>query len=295
MAGEQRIEGQPLRAPRPGVSSALLVVAPSIDDSTMRWVDGVQWSPEGCGPAGAELIPCAGNSELLTADDNEPVQRAHSVYLWAARECSTLGLLDESIDYLGRVRRALERDESFLLATQLWGGELLDEPTRTLTGTTGEADTLPTVVTAGELLAAHAFAVLDGELTECARNGQGMIHMSPLVLARLVAAQAVWMSGTTWLSPNGHIIVADAGYDGSPPAGTAPEADTQWMYATDMIWTRRGPLETVPKQLATPEDLAQIVDRSTNDFTVWAGRFALWQWDACCHLAAQLDTTPTAG
>lgn len=290
MALPARVDGQPQRAPRPGVSSSLLAVAPTIDDPELRWLDGITWEPEGCTVADSAVVECLGNTSQLTPDAAGDVEAANPIYLWASDTCSALQY--QSRDWIGRATRALDAAESFLLARELWTGTKVQaEGWDNQFLTSGDS----TIYASGFPLAVDlAMSAMDGELTTCLRNRQGMIHVRPHMLPYLIAADLVWMSGTTWLSPNGHLIVADAGYTGSQPVGEdAPEVTDQWIYGTDMIYTRLGPVQTLPRAV-TDENLVEVMDRDTNDITVWAGRFATWQWDHCCHIAVQVTLAPPA-
>lgn len=115
-----------------------------------------------------------------------------------------------------------------------------------------------------------------------------MIHVTAGLLTTLYSLQLVWRDGTQWVTPNGHVVVADAGYTGSGPQGEGGTA-TQWAYATDMIRFRYGPIDVLPSS-DSAEAIAQVVDRTNNDFTAWAGQFIGTEWDGLCHLATQFTT-----
>lgn len=76
--------------------------------------------------------------------------------------------------------------------------------------------------------ALEALAIVEDGLAVRSLGRRMMIHVSPGILTRLVAAGAVTMRNGQWVSPTGHYVVADAGYLPDPVAsqstifGSAP-------------------------------------------------------------------------
>jgi hypothetical protein len=73
-----------------------------------------------------------------------------------------------------------------------------------------------------------AFAALEGWLARRLQGAQGMIHVPPSVFFTL--AGQMNLNGSTWLSPSGHIVVADAGYETGDPTFNAG-----MMYGSGMV------------------------------------------------------------
>lgn len=279
MAPKAPVVPVPLTAPRTG----LLAVAPTIDDPDLRWVDGFEWAPEGGNLSGVSAVSCLGSTDSRTPGSPAAVASNDPVYVWASEECSTIGYARR--DWIGRVQRALLAEQSYRIALELWAGA---ENTQHSLGNGQLASP-----TADNVFYSKApedgFACMDGLLTARLRNRQGMIHVTPGLLATLWHLNAVYRDGGMWMSPNQNIVVADAGYTGTGPQGEYVTTD-QWMYGTDMIRLRLGPVETFPASLDDQQVLAAYVDRQTNDLEVWAGRFIGVEWDQIVHLAGQVTT-----
>lgn len=276
----QTVEPQPVRAPRSGL--ALLNAAPSITDADLHWLDGIRWSPEIRAGASAIGIECGSNGERTPPSQLGMVEFVPFL-VWAAEKCSTKG--GGVRDWFGRARRALEAQQSFLVAGEFWNGTLGEE----LSNANLAASTATTVTSSAQT-AQDGLAAIDSALTRRLLNRPGMIHCRP----EMVTLWAEWLrfeSGTV-LSPGGHLIVADAGYTGdgprSVPEGAVNAADgtSQWVYGTDLVYVRLGKVETLPSDTDT---IAEGVDRLVNNQTVWAERMAAIQWDEHAHLAAEIS------
>lgn len=272
----QPVEAPQARPPRFG----LIAAAPRIEDGE-RWQAGFSFEPEACGSSGRLPVLCddGGNAEM-DSQRGPGVVRSDPFLVWAADECTTFGM--EARDWQGRARRQLAADESFQIAAELWGGSLtLEHGTSLASDTAIEVNNAPADPV-------DALAALEAGMAQCNRGRQGMVHLTPQVLTLLVAESAVRLDGNTYVSPNGHIVVPDAGYDGSAPDG-APAGASQFMYGTSMIGVRLSDVTVTPPSLADARDLAQALNRAVNTIVVYAQRLAAWQWDECCHLAAEVD------
>ena len=76
-----------------------------------------------------------------------------------------------------------------------------------------------------------------------------MIHCTPQVLTHLVDRGSVIKEGNVWVTPMGHIVVADAGYSGDGPDADAADSTSQWMYGTSLLSVILGPVEIIPGTL----------------------------------------------
>jgi len=284
-----------LRAPVPAPQArppqyGLLAAAPTVDDPDLRVLAG-GWSfqPEGCGLSGRDAVACAGNVGVMDVAAGPEVVNGEAVWVWAGDECSSFGFTAR--DWQGRARRQLAATESYELADELWSGTVTtgedpDLDNRFLAMPGANSDT----VTTGPTAVGSALACAEQALAEALKGQQGMVHVTPQVLSHLAGEQRIVRSGNVWTTPMGHIVVADAGYDGSGPGGAAADANGQWLYATPMIQVRLGPVEVIPGSLQDAQSLAQALDRGVNTITVIAGRLAGFQWaNECAHIAAQVD------
>lgn len=282
----QTVEAQPVRAPRTGL--ALLIAAPTIDDPALRWIDGFRWQPELASGASAVGIECGGGTADRAGD--EPAQLGTEEFdpflVWAAERCSTKGRAGR--DWLGRARRSLEAQQSYLAAAELWDGTVGEA-----SGNANLASSDATTLSVSAVPVTVGLTWLDGALSRALRNRPGMVHVRPEVVPMLVNESLVRWDNGGWYTPMGHTVVADAGYSGdgprSEPGGARADADgaSQWMYATDLVSVRLGPVETMPASTSDGA-LAQAVERTTNDLTVWAQRPVGFQWDRHAHFAVEV-------
>lgn len=276
--------------PRPP-AYGLIAAAPVIEDGDLRWAGGWEFQPEGCGLGGRDSIECEGNTGVMEPERGPANVEGDPVWIWAGDTCSTFGTADR--DWQGRARRQLQLIESYELADELWDGTITQADSLAnmwLAGPAVESDT----VTTGPTDPVPALACIEAGLANAMKGAQGMVHVTVQVLTHLVAADAVQRSGNLWVTPNGHIVVADAGYSGAGPGGSAPGA-SQWAYGTPIIGVRLAPVQIIPGDLDGARMLAAAMDRGVNDITVVAGRLAGFQWSSeCAHIAAELDVAVCA-
>lgn len=283
------VQAPPARPPRYG----LLVVAPPLEDpDTRSLVGGWAYQPEACGVSGITEAACAGNVPAMDPPIDQPATiDGDPVWIWAGDECSTFGF--NARDWEGRARRQLAATSSYRLAAELWDGAIADAEglaNRWLSGAGAWSDT----VTAGPSAVATALANLEAGLAVNLAGQPGMIHVTPQVLAHLVAKARLVRDGALWVSPMGHAVVADAGYSGNGPDGVAADSSSQWIYGTSMLQVRLGPVESIPENISEARNLAAAMDRQVNDVVVYAGRFAGIVWaNHCGFVAAEVDI-PTA-
>lgn len=276
---------QPVMAPpaRPPLYGLIAVAPEWAGDGDIRELaDGWTFQPEGCGVSGRLPVACEGNTTEMERGERPAVVEGTPVWLYAGDECTAAGYAQR--DFLGRARRQLAATESYQLANELWTGTAVAD-NRSLAGDAAESDTVTTAASSE----ANAMGCLEAGLANALFGQQGMVHVTPQLLVHLVGQQLVLRSGTTWVTPMGHIVVADAGYDGSGPGGVAAAA-SQWAYATPMVQVRLGPVMTTPDNLDDARGMAVALDRSINDVVVWAGRLAGYRWvSECAHVVAEVD------
>ena len=279
----QIVEAPRATPPRYG----LIAVAPLIqNDPNLVWIDGWEFNREACAGGGRVALNCGGGTqEMVPGTDPDDLISGDPFVVWAERHCSTLGFA--AGDYEPRARRNLASVVSFELANELWTGALRDEanvdPTvddidnLVLSDVTSDTVTNPV---GGGVSPELALGLLVGGLADCSHGSVGMIHVTPQLLVALAAAYAVYRDGNIWLTPMGHVVVADAGYDGSGP-GHVPAGATQWAYATSMISVRLGTVDI-------PAGFNDSVNKATNTVVVYAQQAVGFQWDECCALAAEV-------
>lgn len=283
------VEATPAQPPRYG----LLVAAQTQIGDAGRWQFGVAWEPEQCGSSGREAVDCFGSTPALDANVSPGTRTGDPFMVYASDRCSPFGF--QARDWAARATRQLEATQSFEVADELWSGTLRDAAgvDDQLADNPALTDSSSDTVTSGAADPIDALACLEQGLSECSRGRRGMIHATPQTLVRWVAAQAVRLEGGQYLSPLGNIVVADAGYDGSGPGGSAAGA-SQWAYATGLISIRLSTPQVIPGTLENAQSIAQALNREDNTLDVYAQRLALIQWDECCHIAAELDLATCA-
>lgn len=261
-----------------------LTVLPIADPDDGRWIDeGFIFKPEQCASGATLPVGCFGNSAQM-ADFNQPANVSGSGFLlYAQDKCSTFGW--QARDYEARARRQLEATKSFQFARELWTGAATGSPSAISTPKNRQlAHASATTVTSAATEAHLALACVENAALECGMNRRVMIHMRPQVLNAVAQQGAVRREGALWLTPNDSIIVADAGYTGSAPGTpTTIPTTSQYIYATSYITVRLSPVD-----VAGGLNASGIV-RTTNDVVAWAFQHAMYQWDHCCHFAAQVD------
>lgn len=274
-----------LRPPAPG--SGLLGVVPTLtvgadglvagDGLADRWQGGVSWLPEGyrvSGVAGYGL--CTGVARSAEGLEAGETQTAVPFDVWAEDRCGTV---DQSRDRWGRARRALDADLSFHVAAEFERGAIAQGdglPNAYLTD--GQA----TEIVLGSTAFASVFPMLDGALTRALRNRQGVVHCAPEHLAAMAELDLVRWAASVPLTPNGHVIAADGGYQSEAQAEGGST-----IFATDMPTVILGPVQTDPP---TPTDeYRSSIDVETNDQLVRAYRSVVVQWDRSVHLSVETD------
>lgn len=280
----ERVDALPIRAPRSGL--ALLVAAPAITGGDDRWLDGFTWQPELTAAGSTSGVSACGTIDERDPGDQPDPEVFDPFLVWVAEKCSTKGW--RTRDWAGRARRALEAEQSFLAAAELWGASASagDNPSLTAYG----AETLTT----SAVPAAVALTWIDSALTRRLRNRTGMVHARPELVDVWMAADLLRFDQGGYFTPLGHLVVADAGYTGDGPRTTADgdpvaaDGSSQWVVGTDLIAYRLGTVEVLPASLEEP-GIGEGVDRTRNDLTVWAQRPVGFQWDRHAHLAAEVD------
>lgn len=267
---------QPVPAPIPSAPRfGLLVAATVTDDPGLRWEGGYTFQPEVVRGAGV-FDPCDNGNE-------DPPDRPDLVTnvpfgVWAGDVCSTFGW--EAADYEGRARRALDLMQSEQVAHEFWTGTQSDISNW---GNQHLADQAAADVYGESLTPLGALACLEQGLADYQGNLRGMVHCSPQVLSYWAQNYYIRREGNLWLTPLDHIVVADAGYDGSGPDGQPAATGNVWAYATGMVTVRLG------TAVLTPPEFAQALDRANNTVTYRSDRLASPSWDGQALIAVSLD------
>lgn len=120
-----------------------------------------------------------------------------------------------------------------------------------------------TVVAGGPYDVPHAIAQMDQALTVALTNSPGMMHMSPLVFSLATLNGHLRRDGDLWLSPMGHVAVADAGY-----SGLRDGAAGQWIIGTTPVEIVLGPIRITPPTEGFAYDVNTMVAYAQRDVLV---------------------------
>lgn len=259
-------------------TTGLVASADRPPDDDTRWESGISWIPERCGSP-YQLVPwCSADDPASYTEPRVSGAYYRPVGVRFADECTTLGgELDTE-----RLRRIAEATTPFVIARELWDGTLSQTDSYVVRGDTltnrylasSDADTVGSSAVA--LLA--ALAALEQAAMEASRGQQVMLHLPVLLTGSL--GEYVRRVGTRLLTRQDNVVVVDAGYPGTGPAGEEVET-TAWAYATTPVQVRWSPLQVQ----SAP---AQTVDRAVNTVTAWAERVFTAYWDPCVHLATEI-------
>lgn len=298
--------GPPVPVPAPPAQPPRLGLLPTIralGDVTERWEQGFAFAPEQCHSSGRGSWNCA-QGDAKTIQANPAVVQTRPFYVWAADKCAPF---DRTRDWQGRADRMLAASESFQISDELWTGTVAQAstepdgvtpwPNRYLASP--EADVLNDPVTDGAFSPLNALACLEYAVGQCQNGSRGVIHCTRQLATHWDHYGMLRREGNMLLTALDTIVIADAGYDGSGPAGQAESEGSQWAYATGMLQIRLGDVKHLPgtegewnelvaaQQFNTPD--AQRFNPATNLIEVRSERSAAVSWDSCCHLAVNVD------
>jgi len=267
----------------PPTISLLTAAGGGTEEADLRWENGIGFAPEGCG-SGQVVSTCAGTTK--TVPENAAIEEWVPYGLVAADRCSAFGW--QSHDYVARATRKLLACESKMLAGELW----------TALVETANADYA--FINAAELITAvwsptAAIAQLEqASGGTCGCGGRKMIHMRPRIFERILATAPSMLrrEGNRWLTGMDSIIVPDYGYPGTGPGAAAAtvlavNAATEFIYITNPVDVRHGPVDPFPGTLG------EAMDRATNTVTYYAERIGVASYDVCCAYAIEVNPTLT--
>lgn len=186
--------------------------------------------------------------------------------------CSTIGAWspEELEDWAQREARAIY---SAALARQVWGGDY----TVSTSGKTVADITESTLASEADEVTANGTTPLDALASvEYGLGqrllGQGMVHMTVDVLARLKSTGVVERIGEQYFTPSGHIVVADYGY-----------YNNGYVYGSGMVG-----YDTTGFTVNTGWKT------SHNDLIVYVSAYAVVEFEACPVVKAAVSTATPA-
>jgi hypothetical protein len=168
----------------------------------------------------------------------------------------TISAMDFAVeDYPKRAERLLGAYSSLLLEHELWTGEMaaLDSLPNRVLAHSDAIDITGSSTFGMQAAVAYLVGALGG-----AGMTSAMIH-APQHLA--IQTPSAWRNEDTE-KEFGFVLVSGTGYDGTGPGGTGDN----WVYATEMVNVRLGPIEVIP------DTFAAAIDKSSNTITYYAQR-----------------------
>jgi len=257
-------------APGGGLVASVGVTA----DGDQRWVNGMVWRPETCFQGQLRSV-CDNISQAVRGTADGDLAYYLPVGLRVETLCRTR--FGPEADDMARARRQLTAATSYLLARELWLGEQTqDDAYDTPTGDTGVSNaylaSAAANVVAGTPDPVEGLGLLE-EAARAAALGQD-VHLHVPISVMPFLGQILVQQGRQLRTQTGALVIADAGYDGSGPAGQAASITSAWMYATAPVQVRLSDIST--------DSVVTIAD---NTRLVVAERAAAATFDPCVHFA----------
>lgn len=270
-------------APRATVPPhSLIRAAVTTLDGEAGWERGLTYAPES--PGGYRAFAACTDAEYV--DEGSGVTPAVEYRPWdlqVLHPChSTFGLDEVQLD--AELGRAMDTVESYAIARELWAGDLtraaadagdVDAPNLSLVDG-------PTVLNGGTpTKAALALGMLEQAVGDALRGQQAYLHVGRIAQNLL---PNVTREGNLLTTRIGNLVVADAGYPGTPPIGEDAAPGVGWVYATGPVVVRRSSIERL--------GIGQgALDTRTNTLDLRSTRVVAATFDHSALFAVPVDLT----
>lgn len=248
-------------------------------NGAMRWLNGVRFEPFGCDAhtVKAPFDPCTTNALPDANEHGFEDEVAFEPFLaLAGIECSVVAT-DRS-QLLDWVTAHTEIERSANLAAEVeraaWSGTNISLISAAVSnGETGDnADTS----------LAGAVSYIEARLAERLHGGVGIIHMPAWLLVLLPNVR--WIDDKPHTA-TGHVIVADAGYQGVDPDTGDASADATWIFGSGPVFAKLSP---VIDFVGNPYE---EIDFERDQRFVTIQQYGLAYFDPCTVVSAQVDLT----
>lgn len=263
--GRQAVDAIPATPPVYGLLVAADLAEPTLDGRPARWQQGIEWAPELMGGGASGAVACEGNTTTLEVDDPDVIQTADPFNVYASDQCSTFGF--EARDYEGRARRQLLATQSFSIAREFQLGEI-----RNSAGLGNVCLVDAENIGPAPASVTNAIAELEAAIGDTLKGRRAMIHVGPQAFAGMKAAHLIEMQGQKWVTAQGTIVAADAGY-------TTESDGKLYAYATNLVKVALSDVAIIPGSFADALARAQMTNRSVNTITLYSERLALVWFD----------------
>lgn len=271
-----------LAAPSTGLLVSASEVQAGEGEPGDAWAHGFRWRPNRSFRSGW-FDPCDEFDEPDEQPDRSLVH-VRPVGYFVEDECGMTPPGPNEAD----VRDYAEAVASYKVAHELWTGEATLAHTYdigTEDGFTNARLAAPTAETIGTGMNVRtAIGALEQQARAASGGMQVMIHVPISAVAALDGLRRV---GNLLLTQTDGVVVADAGYPGTGPAGEAATDTTMWAYATGPVGYRLGPV-SVPS-------IIESMDRRTNRRLVRVDRLFAVAFDPAVHYAASITLPGATG
>lgn len=282
----QTINPPRVAPPQTGIVEVARKLGLLTEDTThQEWeIGGFRYRPIAAGPGGHARSVLdydnAGDDVYSTPGDADPrpIVTAYP-FLVEAVEGPVSAFGWKADNYIERAEMRLAALQSKIIERELWAGEVaqldsLDPDIYSWLAQDTANGTIDLTPGGGAVPTRDALALLE-EAIGNAGNGVGTLHF-PKRAAIMMPDR--WAEGpiVTWPDSS---VVAGAGYPGTGPGGDDPDDGEQWIYATDPVIVRLGPVEVFPP------DFNDAVDPRKNTIEFRAQRTAAVAWDGNSHFA----------
>jgi hypothetical protein len=245
-----------------------------------HWQEGIVWRSELC-PGYQVLDPCADETTNPPASGDGLVYY-HPLGYRVTDVCSARNVAFD----IARVSRMTDAVTSFVAANELWtGAGTQAAPYDTPTGDTDItnaylAGPTATVISGTVADPMEALGLLEERARQAAAGQQVFLHVPTRITTQLGAQ--LRRVGNVVMTQTDGIVVADPGYPGTGPDGSAGTAPGVWCYATGPVVMRTSDIDAITEAAVT-------LDRRSNRRQVWAERMFAATFDPCCHFALQIS------
>lgn len=247
------------------------------DGDSERWENGVAVYPYPCGPA-KKFDQCSTTPVAKTAGTLAPPTDFGAFTVYLMSQCTMRGIGDDIDEFRRRARAGLEAYEHEQVEAEFWDGAIQPaNPHLTSAGAT-----VLNGGTATNLM--NGLALLEGAIK---RNA--VIHATRRLVTGWASQHLLTERGGRLETMLGTPIIAGSGYSGNPPSGSAANTGTQeFAYVTTPLRIRRSDL------FMTPDTPAQALNRTLNDFAVYAERIYEVDFDQCLRAGVRIDRNQAA-
>lgn len=276
-----------------GLMSVVQLVEDDVD--RVHWRNGVQYQPHACEPGLTTVAQCpvvTGFGKFPTTIGVQTIG-AQPFTVYSTIRCTPVGNFWEESEE--RAVAALVRGEARAVENTFWTGAV-PVPTGTVIyphlaanaevfDSTGEVLLqMPAIEVSlgGPLDMIQGLGLLENDLYEC-YGGIGVLHAPRSAMTSMFANRLVEKVGTRIVTRGGTPVAFSSSYIGTGPDGSAPAANSTWIYGTGAIFLRRS-------EIVITSSRPEALNRQINTLQLFAERTYVIGWD-CCLFAVEVSLT----